>query len=201
MANSYSSLIPEQYTGEETETSSQTRLDNKEAAKQLFQTAVSKLVQVNNWKKWCGELSSDFRLIDTSGSPVEGNAKVGQYMRIDIPGPGTKAGDGYDWVFIEQLEYVPVSEEEEIQIMTARPSEPPGKDETAHFLTDEATSSFIVHRRDLLVQATVIGRNELPNTDSSGFTDKLRNAVVGASGAAGISKLQWKALTAALVEL
>ncbi|RXK83326.1 hypothetical protein [Filimonas effusa] len=200
MSSSYPSLIPEHYTGEETETSSRYHAEEREQSTAVFREAFRRLKQVNKWKEWSGSLSSSFELIDKTGSPVNGEAEVGLYIRIDIPGPGNNAGDGYDWVYIEKLEYIGVNDDEEWAVMIARPAEPPGKDETAHFLTDRATSSFVIHRDTLEVKATVLGRNEIPNTESSGIVDIVRNAIVGSSGAIGVSKLQWKALTAGLLE-
>ena len=193
-------FIPVQYTGEETETSAERQTGDEQAAIVIFERAVSRLQNVNEWGKLCGALSSEFQLVDKLGEEVDGPANVGMYMRIDIPGPGNSVGKGYDWVLIEQMEDVRLNDRQQVFFIRARPTGHPLQKHagTAHFLRDEATSSFVITRDG--EEATVYGRNELPNTDAQETKDKIRNAVIGAGGAIGISKLQWKALVKSLLE-
>ena len=195
-------FIPVQYTGEETETSAERRAGNEQAAIAIFERAVSRLQNVNEWGKLCGALSSEFQLVDKLGEEVDGPANVGMYMRIDIPGPGNSVGKGYDWVLIEQMEDVRLNDRQQVFFIRARPTGHPLQKHagTAHFLRDEATSSFVITRDGEELTATVYGRNEVPNTDAQETKDKIRNAVIGAGGAIGISKLQWKALVKSLLE-
>lgn len=195
-------FIPVQYTGEETETSAERRAGNEQAAIAIFERAVARLQNVNEWGKLCGALSSEFQLVDKLGEEVGGPVNVGLYMRIDIPGPGNSVGKGYDWVLIEQMEDVRLNDRQQVFFIRARPTGHPLQKHagTAHFLRDEATSSFVITRDGEEVTATVYGRNEVPNTDAQETKDKIRNAVIGAGGAIGISKLQWKALVKSLLE-
>jgi len=194
-------FIPAQYTGEETETSAEKETANEQTAIAVFGQAVKRLQQVNQWGNLCGALSSDFQLVDKLGEESDELANAGFYIRIDIPGPGNKAGKGYDWVLIEQVEEVQLNDQQQLFFIRARPSGHPQQKHagTAHFLKEEATSSFVITRDGTKVTATVYGRNEVPNTDADETVDKLRNAVIGATGAIGISKLQWKALVTALL--
>ena len=57
-----------------------------------------RLQNVNQWKEYAGNISADFRLVDKAGREVQRQAKKGDYFKIDIPGPGSQSGDGYDWV-------------------------------------------------------------------------------------------------------
>jgi len=195
-------FIPVQYTGEETETSAERQAGDEQAAIAIFERAVGRLQNVNEWGKLCGALSSEFQLVDKLGEEVEAPANVGMYMRIDIPGPGNSVGKGYDWVLIEQMEDVRLNDRQQVFFIRARPTGHPLQKHagTAHFLRDEATSSFVITRDGEEVTATVYGRNELPNTDAQETKDKIRNAVIGAGGAIGISKFQWKALVKSLLE-
>lgn len=195
-------FIPVQYTGEETETSAERQAADEQSAAAIFERAVRRLQNINGWGNLCGALSSDFQLVDKLGEEVDGPASVGLYIRIDIPGPGNSVGKGYDWVLIEQMEDVQLSDSQEVFFMRARPAGHPLQKHagTAHFLREEATSSFVITRDGEEVTATVYGRNEVPNTEANDTVDKLRNAVIGAGGAIGISKLQWKALVKSLLE-
>lgn len=194
-------FIPVQYTGEETETSAERQAGDEQAAIAIFERAVSRLQHVNEWGKLCGALSSEFQLVDKLGEEVDGSANAGLYIRIDIPGPGNSVGKGYDWVLIEQMEDVRLNDRQQVFFIRARPTGHPLQKHagTAHFLRDEATSSFVITRDGEELTATVYGRNEVPNTDAQETKDKIRNAIIGAGGAIGISKLQWKALVKSLL--
>lgn len=194
-------FIPAQYVGESTTTSANKALVHELAASAFFKTAMEKLEEVNRWAELSGSMSSAFQLTDLAGKPVIGRAETGMYIRIDIPGPGTNAGKGFDWVKIEQKEHVILNEHQEVFFIRARPAEHPIQKSAgiAHFLRMEASSSFVLVRNGLTVTATVYGRNEVPNTKVADLGDKIRNAVIGATGAIGISKLQWKALVEGLL--
>lgn len=194
-------FIPAQYTGEATTTSETKALVHETAARDFFKTVMARLLDVNQWASLSGSISSGFQLTDLAGKPVEGQAETGMYIRIDIPGPGNNAGKGFDWVKIEQKEHVPLNEHQEVFFIRARPSEHPVQKSAgiAHFLRKEASSSFVLVRDHAEITATVYGRNEVPNTQATDLGDKIRNAVVGSTGAIGISKLQWKALVNGLL--
>lgn len=195
-------FIPAQYVGEATTTSEEKELVHETAAIDFFKVAMRRLSDVNKWAGMSGSLSSEFQLTDLTGKAIEGPAETGMYIRINIPGPGTTAGKGFDWVKIEQKEHVMLNVHQEIFFIRARPSEHPIQKSAgiAHFLRKEASSSFVLVRNGEHIIATVYGRNEVPNTQGVDVSDKVRNAVVGATGAIGISKLQWKALVKGLLE-
>ena len=125
----------------------------------------------------------------------------GDYLRINIPGPGSKQGDGYDWVLVEELKEI---NKETLQSVgfRVRPTENPfsEKKETAHFYSKEATSTFIIIREYSTLISWIVDRNLLPNTDSSSVIDKVRDVVVGVSAIAGFSKVQWQGLADGLIE-
>jgi hypothetical protein len=195
-------FIPVQYTGEETETSAERQAGDEQAAISIFERAVKRLLNVNDWGKLCGALSSEFQLVDKLGEEVADSASAGLYIRIDIPGPGNSVGKGYDWVLIEQLEEIHLNDRQQVFFLRARPTGHPQQKHagTAHFLKDEATSSFVITRDEDKLTATVYGRNEVPNTEVTDAKDKIRNAIIGVGGAIGISKLQWKALVKSLLD-
>jgi hypothetical protein len=195
-------FIPAQYIGEATTTSETKELVHEAAAVTFFKALIERLSDVNNWAGMSGSMSSGFQLTDLAGKAATGPAETGMYIRIDIPGPGTNAGKGFDWVKIEQKEHVMLNEHQEVFFIRARPSEHPVQKSAgiAHFLRKEASSSFVLVRNGATITATVYGRNEVPNTLTSDVGDKIRNAVVGSTGAIGISKLQWKALVKGLLE-
>ena len=74
------------------------------------------------------------------------------------------------------------------------------RNETAHFYSKEATSSFIITRENSKVISWIIDRNLLPNTESESLADKVRDVAVGVSAIAGFSKVQWQGLADGLIE-
>ena len=194
--------LPEQHQGGEKNIESTVNAGSIHAAEQLYNTAKQRLLDVNNWDKICGELSAVFRLTDDKGKEIAGDITQGSCIKIDVPGPGTASGKGYDWVRIENIEEKKDSEEDAAFILiTVRPADnPQTKDNNiAHFFSDKATSNFVVKREGTKVTAAVYGRNEVPNTGTDNIIDKARNAVVGVSAIAGVSNAQWKSLTNGLV--
>ena len=190
-------IIPEQKKGMQTGASSEVEADTKAEAVKIFQRARQRLLDINNWQEFAGEGGAEFRLTNIRGNVVHRAPQVGDLVRIDLPGPGPKAGDGYDWVRIEAIEdnSDPQAEFESCAFRT-RPFKHPLKpdDEVKHFYTDEATSSFVVERLGNKVRAYEAGRNEKANTEASEVYDKVRNAMVATGARMGISIIQWKAL-------
>ena len=194
-------IIPGQFKGQELEAEFSRVLSNEIAAKTLFEEAKKKLLSVNNWHKVAGALTARFQIIDQKGNEVYREVEKGDYLRIDIPGPGSKEGDGYDWVLVEDLKEI---HKPSLQCVgfRVRPNENPfgKKNETAHFYSKETTSTFIVTRENATVFSWIVDRNLLPNTESESVADKVRDVVVGVSGIAGFSKIQWQGLADGLIE-
>ncbi|MGC4039022.1 MAG: hypothetical protein QM764_23895 [Chitinophagaceae bacterium] len=194
-------FIPIQHMGKQTEVVDTRIMVDEDAAIKLFITAKEKLLQVNQWHLLCGFLSPAFQLSDSSGNIAEKFPDVGDYIRINIPGPGTKAGRGYDWVKIERLTHIHIDNHQELFFMQVRPaSYPKANDEAiAHFFKNTATSSFMIVRELSQITAAIYGRNEVANTETENEIDNIRNAVIANSGAIGLSTMQWKSLVSALV--
>jgi hypothetical protein len=195
-----SDIVPNQQTGKAIDAESSIELKSLEDAKTFFAEVKDRLKHVNGWKDIAGTLSATFQLVDEKGNEVERKAQKGDYLKIDIPGPGTESGDGYDWVQIEDVEDNSSPDGERFGFRV-RPTDNPqsGKDDVAHFYSAQSTSSFLVERNGNRITASVHDRNTKPNDDAESTVDKIRDAVVGAAGVASFSKIQWKNLTDGLV--
>lgn len=192
-------LIPAQHFGGRMDVCEKLMTTNAAEATARFSKSSEKLLDVNNWGRLTG--LSDFKLMDALGQPTLRSAREQDYIRIDIPGPGTKAGKGYDWVRIEEIKLVE-STDEEILAMTVRPAAHPINkgDIPAHFLKRSATSTFIVRRKGLEISVEEHARNELINTNQKGLLDNVRNFVVGLTAKIGLSYPQWSVLVKAILE-
>lgn len=203
MSRTRSQKIPAQQHGEEADIVETIKAATEEDAKQIFLEARQRLFDISHWKNISKGISASFVLTDQSGIPKEGIPAPGDYFRINIPGPGSAAGSGYDWVKVELVEDSgDAAASFESALIKVRPAEDPAKQEgIAHFLDKEATSFFIVKRENKLVTAAVHGRNEKPNTKARKIADKIRNAVIGTAAVKGIAKIQWQKLVNGLLNL
>lgn len=192
--------VPSQQTGTEMNAVEKIELASEAEAVYFFNTVKERLLDVNRWAEIAGGGMSDFFLTDETGNLVQRKASGGDHIRIDIPGPGSKTGGGYDWVTIEGIK-LEMLDDAEVLSMTARPSVNPltGSEDTAHFLTDKATSTFQVKRIGRTIYAEEHGRNEVPNTDTGIPLDNIRNTFVGWGAKVGFSYSQWKALVKGLL--
>ena len=194
-------ILPKQEKGMKTDTESSVTCKDTIEAKEHFQRVRKRLHDINRWHQYAGKGTAAFQLYDSQGNPVQRLARKGDYFQIDIPGPGSKAGEGKDWVEVQQLGDRD-AEEEELSFIIVRSSSHPLSLETkpAHFFASTATSSFVVYRDGLRVVAGVYGRNEQPNSKANNLFDRIRNSIIAVGAFLGMSKLQWKAFTDGIVK-
>jgi len=196
------SPIPEQREGNSSDVEQHVDASTLRQAHSVFVEAARRLININNWQDISGALSAKFQLTDDHGAPLQRVPKPGDYIQIDIPGPGTATGHGYDWVRIETIEDNPdPNGETESFTITVRPVPSPLNNEpdVAHFFDVKATSSFVVRRDGLRVTAAEHGRNEIPNKNVERTTDKVRNTMVANAATSGLSALQWNWLVKGLL--
>lgn len=196
-----SKIIPEHNSGEQTNTDSSLNFTNENEAINFYEIVKQRLLHVNNWQQLAGMATANFILTDKEGNDVEREAREGDYLKINIPGPGSKTGNGYDWVKIEAIEKN-AAPHQQTTGMRVRPAANPltSQQDVAHFFSDESTSSFIVKREKNKVTAAIYGRNEKPNTDVEKLIDKARNTVIATAAFGGLSKIQWKSLAEGLLK-
>lgn len=195
--------VPPQMEGAEKNIEHTVSAADENDARQLFVIARNRLMDVNHWHRYSEGVSSKFQVTDAMGREVNRTVEVNDYFKIDLPGPGSAEGKGYDWVHIEAIDDRPDPDgsKESISIR-ARPSPNPQStgENVAHFFKDRSTSSFVLQREGSRVTAAVYGRNETPNTETSNVIDKVRNVLVGSTAIAGLSNVQWKNLVKGLIE-
>lgn len=194
-------IIPGQFTGKEIEADATIELTSSREAKAFYETVKNRLLNVNNWHKIAGIVSAKFQVVNEQGEEVSRNVRKGDHFKIDIPGPGSKEGSGYDWVCVEEIKEISANDTQAIGIRVRPGKNPFGeKDETAHFYSDEATSSFIIMGGPLKVTAWIVDHNIKPNDYSGSLADKVRNIAVGIGAIGLFSKIQWQGLAKGLVE-
>lgn len=190
-------LVPENRKGKATNLQESVTTHTTHEAIKIFERACIRLKNVTFWHEVSGHLSAEFCIADNMGSIEQRTLQQDDYIRIDIPGPGTKEGDGYDWVKVVNIqEKTDQQKNYRLLAVTLAASNNPvsGNNEIAHFFEEGATSTFILQLQNKTVSASYYGRNEVPNTDVERLTDKVRNALVGMAAYVGISEIHWKAL-------
>lgn len=193
--------VPQQMKGAFHDTGSCAEVDT-DLVDEKFQILKSRFLDINRWQEICKMGATEFKLFDNDGNHAQRDPTVGDYIRIDVPGPD--GSDAFDWVEVEDFrEFGLASEYEYCMMMTLRPACPPGNlaaDTVAHFYSGEATSTIVIVKGENYLCASVHGRNEVPNTESPQFPHKLRNVVLASGGVLGAAKVQWKMLTEGLIK-
>ena len=188
-------IVPEQRSGAKTGARAHKKCMSEQEAKKLFNKASARLTDINSWGKYAKQKEDTFTLTDKNGNKLQSAPDKGNFIQIALPAPPNKEGNGYDWVRIEAI----VSEKSldnsyESIAMRVRPhANPQGSSHTAHFYTDDATSTFAVVRKHATVFALELGRNEHPNTKTS-LLNSIRNFIIAIAARLGVAKLQWQKL-------
>jgi hypothetical protein len=194
--------IPSQEQGNEMDVVEKSVFNSPEQASEFYEVVKARLQNVNQWDEISNLPSATFQLCDPTGAVVERNVQLGDYFKIDIPGPGTSTGEGFDWVKVEYIHEEQIDGGDVLSIRVRPAANPNTPDpRTAHFFKDTATSTFQAKRIGNEVSAEVHGRNEEPNTDTKHFIDNARNTMVGLTATLGMSFPQWKGLVAGLVKV
>jgi hypothetical protein len=193
--------IPQQYEGKQLDLSAGRDFKDEESSRRFYQLVKRRLLRAFEWYDIAEIPAATFTLSDQHGEEILREMQVGDIIRIDIPGPGSPKGDGYDWVKVDKIDE-DHEEHGDLFSITLRPTSNPKEsdEETAHFFTNLATSTFLVRRAGTHVEVEYHGRNELINDESEGITDQLRNAVVGFAAKMGFSFSQWKSLIEGMVK-
>ena len=193
-------LIPHNNEGKQVDLDEQKTFADKNAALEGFKQASQRLLHPQQWEELCGSGSASFDVLSENLSVKTEGIVEGDYIRINVPGPGPRSGDGYDWVRVALIEssddaggHLGVK-----LVPCANPKEDGG--EPSHFFSEDSSSTLTVRLNDLTLSARYHGRNETVNNETGSVVDNIRNTVVATGALAGFSEWQWKRLIRGLVE-
>jgi hypothetical protein len=190
-------LIPDNERGKKTSLHHTVTADDLQTALKIFNCACERLLNPNDWQELCGKLVAGFEIVRIDIRELDHQLREGDYIRINIPGPGPDAGEGYDWVKCALIEKEsPASKSySQLGIKLVACSNPETTDpDTAHFFEKGASSTFIIRQEANNVTAAYYGRNETINNHTKTIKDNIRNTVVAMGAMAGMSELQWDTL-------
>ncbi|MBD8081514.1 hypothetical protein [Chryseobacterium caseinilyticum] len=190
--------VPKQVKGGFHDSESFQKSETEEDVEMRFHHLKERFFSINQWKEYCPESRADFKLCNLNGNIVERLPQEGDYIRIDIPGPGGKEGRSFDWTVIDKIDF----DSPNRLLIQCRPSPDPVKfnsKKIAHFYCDKSTSTFVIERNLDMLMAAVYGRNESPNL-KSGFINSARNVMIAVGGIFGLSKIQWECLAEGMLK-
>ncbi|PZR22946.1 MAG: hypothetical protein DI535_25085 [Citrobacter freundii] len=170
--------------------------DDSTAASHAFHQSAQRLLHPQQWKDLSGTGSASFEVIDQQLNLTDREIAEGDYIRIDIPGPGPRSGNGYDWVKVELIE----SSGDHLGIKVKPCANPEEKqEEPAHFFSEASSSTLMVRLTDITLTASYHGRNETVNNETGNVAENIRNTAIATGALAGLSEVQWTKLIRGLL--
>lgn len=193
--------VPEQFEGSFHDTESQKNIIVPAVLDNKFNILKQRFYSINNWKDYTGTGFADFELFNSLGIYAHRDPRVGDFIRINIPGPGNVGSKGYDWVRIDEI-IVTSDAEKEMHLINCRPSASPkgNPNHIEHFYSESATSTFIIEKGIDYIKVGIYGRNEIPNKKNNGILSKIRNFLVTFGGFLKLTKIQWKTLADGMLD-
>ena len=194
--------IPNQTEGAYHDTEKTKDLGSLEICDIRYRMIKRNFLAINHWKDLGRKGSAEFKLYDSDGNFKTTQPIEGDFIRIDIPGPGDFKAKGYDWVRIIKLTYeFGLKDELECLTMVTQPSQEPSdrSDHIAHFYSKKSTASFRIAKGKDFVRVGIYGRNELSNVSDPGFFGRIRNFFIASGGFVHLTKLQWSELADGLI--
>ncbi len=193
--------IPTQLHGDFQDIVSIKCLDTIEEAVKEFEKLENRLRSVNEWHTFSEKIKTKFALFDPETNKSSTILKIGNLIKIDIPGPGNPSGSGYDWTRIIDIQTGEESQNFPFLAIRIKPCPAPdAKDQpVAHFYNDEASNTFIVRRMGTCLYAEVHGRNEIENTNDVPVLDFVRNKAIALGSKHGLGGLNWLGFTQAIL--
>lgn len=196
-------FIPFQKIGEFCDNYSYRPIQPEEQYVDIYEKGKNLLNEIYRWHDYSGKEKATFHLVDTLGMNIRRYPNVGDFIKIKLPGIPNFQGKGFDWVKIIEIEEN-ISSNTYIYWITVQPSDKcqSANDVTAHFLTEEASNTFIIACNPEFIQISVHGRNEVVNVkDEVDLFHKIRNHLTASGGFMGFNSIQWQSLIEGILRL
>ncbi len=189
-------ILPVNDKGSSNNSFADKELSDAEHANLYFNELKKRLTSVSKWSKFAGGENFVFELTDFEGNLKSDPPLLNNKIRTQLPGPKNQQGFEYDWVEVVRMDEGKFRNVE-FYLLEVSPCDCPYKDgdATAHFYWENATNTFVIAKQNNIVQFSVHGRNEVPNTADQNLINKIRNFVVANTGIAAASKIQWEVFT------
>ena len=104
MSTPLEAMVPENKDGKAVDIEYSITEENLQDAITMFRLAYSRVIYPAIWKSLAGVGTASFSIWMADSTEVQRHLQVDDFLKIDIPGPGPSAGEGYDWVRVEALQ-------------------------------------------------------------------------------------------------
>jgi len=186
-------LLPVNKKGSKNNASADILFEKQDEADEYFERLSKNLLKINDWKVNAGKNPTVFFIYNKDNQKRHELVEENDLVKIKMPAPKNKLGNGFDWVIVTQLKIIE-KPDLKVFLLQMKPHICPENINggVAHFYTEDATNTFILSKRNKTIQLSVHGRNEIPNTKKVGFLNACRNFFVAGGGIFGGSKMQWQ---------
>ncbi len=142
-------------------------------AEYWFVDVKDRLLDINNWNKYCQAMSAEFRLTDGHGLGVGRHARKGDLVRVDMREQGAKHLGGFEWLCIEAIEYddYPDLSMETFAIRARAAQSPLDKKDGNEVCDSDTTFTFVIERRGAKLSSSFHCRKESAYTGISGLLE------------------------------
>jgi hypothetical protein len=179
----------------DTSTSEYIRTATRHGALRLFERAKTKLMDVNNWDRLCGNDSAIFKLTDERGNLLEtASPGIGDLVRIELP-HSTDERPQYNWLRVEEFESGRdlLKDEDIFEFKLKQLPEPLAK-ENAKTNSHEPTKRLVFLLRRVASRVILIEAGGSSILQAATETFKWKNLVNIFSTLFGMPDRQWKRL-------
>ncbi|MCU7619314.1 hypothetical protein NZ698_19205 [Chryseobacterium sp. PBS4-4] len=183
-------LVPINRKGSENNAVAFLNCQSETEAFEKFKKLSQNLLKINDWNVKGGKNPTEFSIYNKDKSQ---SVQENDLVKIKIPAPENKLGNGFDWIVVKKIQIIEKTDVK-VFLLQMKPNSCPenSNKKTAHFYMEDASSTFILSKKNDTIQFSIHGRNEIPNTKKIGFLNSCRNFFVANGGIFGGSKLQWQ---------
>ena len=183
-------LVPINTKGSENNAAAFLVCQSQTEAFERFRSLSQNLLKINDWDVKAGKNPTEFFIYNKDKSQ---SVQENDLVKIKIPAPQNKLGNGFDWVIVRKVQMIEKADLK-LCLLQMKPHSCPESSNRniAHFYRDDASSTFILAKKEKTLQLSIHGRNEIPNTKKIGLLNSCRNFFVASGGIFGGSKMQWQ---------
>ena len=195
-------VLPSQFKGSSHDIVSMHCANTLKKARNNYEILKHRLQAVNKWHTFSEKIRAEFFLVNPNTFLETTSFSTGNLVKIDIPGPPSPSGKGYDWTEITEIQEDENDDNYQFYAFTLRPcANPETKSDTiSHFYNAEATNTFVIRRLGNCIYIEAHGRNQTENTSDVPLLDQVRNKAIAVGSKLGLGSLNWLGFTSALLE-
>ncbi|MEO5572718.1 MAG: hypothetical protein ABIT08_07005 [Bacteroidia bacterium] len=88
--NTVKKILPVQRIGNVSGAVAEENAQHSNSAREKYEAAKKRLSDVNTWEQYAGSNATSFNLYNQNGTKIKRSAQEGDFIAIDLPGPGPR---------------------------------------------------------------------------------------------------------------